>query len=132
MTTELWGKGTFHEWLLAKINEAVDEGREIVVRKFSRDVETSDFGYTSERLDKWITDAPKDLPDGKKMMDIVGSRGFLCLDSVAQRILIQVWIQRELLGQNAAPSDEIGHFVGALVEMSEVDFLLKCLKQSKA
>lgn len=132
MTISRWGTGTFHNWLLGQINVAVAENRHVTFGKRKHNVDASHFGYSAERLDEWITDPPKDLPDGKKMMAIVGSKGFKCMDDTAQKILIQVWVERELIAQDASPSFEIGGFVESLVEMSGVDFLMECLSHSKA
>lgn len=119
--------GSFHSWLLACIDNAVGSSdNRVRVSGVTRALDENDFGFSSRTLNKWRRDQPDDpFPDGKKMKDIVFSRGFPFLAPCDQRAIICQWIREELEAESVELSDELIGTLISLTEKSTQDFLLE-------
>jgi hypothetical protein len=126
--------GSFHIWLLSCIDNAVDNSENRVrVSGVTRALDDDDFGFSSKTLNKWRKERPDDpFPDGKKMKDIVFSRGFPLLARHDQRAIICQWIREELEAESVELSDELIGTLISLTENSTQDFLLERVTEVRA
>lgn len=123
--------GSFHNWLLACIDNAVENrDNHVRVSGVTRLLDEDDFGFTSKTLNKWRKEPPEDrFPDGKKMRDIVVSAGFKFLEPGDRRAIICQWIRAELKAESAGLSDELVGVLISLIEKSTPNFLLECVTE---
>jgi hypothetical protein len=120
---------SFCTWFYQQVALTVEAGNFVTVRGRKRKLVWDDFGYTGSVIKKWDKRPLPEIPDGKKIRDIVGSHGFAHFPEGAKRQIVLAWIGRGLQS-TTPPSDELISLLKSLAENSPEDFLVKAARQA--
>ena len=120
---------SFCAWFIGEIETLLRKKSMVKIRGRERLLTWEDFGYSSRSLRPWKDNAPADIPEGKKLRDIVDSVGFGEFEIHAKRQVILAWIGRGLEAQ-ARPSENLVHLLKLLAENTADDFLVNAAREA--
>jgi hypothetical protein len=122
--------GGFHNWYLRQIDEALSSQPIVKVSRVSRSLAEDDFGFSKKTITTWRDKLPEArYPDGRKLMGIVFSAGFVFFTEHAQKSIIFQWLEIEVEQVSDDLSDEFLSTLKTLLEKSPSNFLLECVAE---